>query len=210
MYYTDIELHEKLYCLEKEMENLREIPKCILSDQEIKTLAIEEEMITPFESKSIKKEIISYGLSSFGYDLRVRNHFKKPRKGALIDPKKPREVDWEELTLDNDGTIIIPPHEFFLAESVEKFRMPDNVLGVVYGKSTYARCGIVTNVTPLEPGWEGTVTLEISNTTNNPVVLYPYEGLCQVVFFQGNFPDVNYRTKGGKYQHQKGITLGGV
>ncbi len=172
-------------------------------------------MIEPFEPKQVKEvngqRVISYGLSSFGYDMRVANEFKifSASTGQLtvIDPKA---IEEKALVDYVGGYCIIPPNSFALARSVEYFRMPANVTGIVLGKSTYARCGIVTNFTPLESGWEGFVTIEISNTTPVPVKVYANEGIAQCLFFGGEFPLVTYADRKGKYQNQVGITLAKV
>ena len=169
-------------------------------------------MIEPFEPKQVKEvngqRVISYGLSSFGYDMRVANEFKifSASTGQLtvIDPKA---IEEKALVDYVGGYCIIPPNSFALARSVEYFRMPANVTGIVLGKSTYARCGIVTNFTPLDSGWEGFVTIEISNTTPVPVKVYANEGVAQCLFFGGEFPLVTYADRKGKYQAQTGITL---
>ena len=172
-------------------------------------------MIEPFEPKQVKEvngqRVISYGLSSFGYDMRVANEFKifSASTGQLtvIDPKA---IEEKALVDYVGGYCIIPPNSFALARSVEYFRMPANVTGIVLGKSTYARCGIVTNFTPLESGWEGFVTIEISNTTPVPVKVYANEGIAQCLFSGGEFPLVTYADRKGKYQAQTGITLAKV
>ena len=172
-------------------------------------------MIEPFEPRQVKEvngqRVISYGLSSFGYDMRVANEFKifSASTGQLtvIDPKA---IEEKALVDYVGGYCIIPPNSFALARSVEYFRMPANVTGIVLGKSTYARCGIVTNFTPLESGWEGFVTIEISNTTPVPVKVYANEGIAQCLFFGGEFPLVTYADRKGKYQAQTGITLAKV
>ena len=172
-------------------------------------------MIEPFEPKQVKEvngqRVISYGLSSFGYDMRVANEFKifSASTGQLtvIDPKA---IEEKALVDYVGGYCIIPPNSFALARSVEYFRMPANVTGIVLGKSTYARCGIVTNFTPLESGWEGFVTIEISNTTPVPVKVYANEGIAQCLFAGGEFPLVTYADRKGKYQAQTGITLAKV
>ena len=172
-------------------------------------------MIEPFEPKQMKEvngqRVISYGLSSFGHDMRVANEFKifSASTGQLtvIDPKA---IEEKALVGYVGGYCIIPPNSFALARSVEYFRMPANVTGIVLGKSTYARCGIVTNFTPLESGWEGFVTIEISNTTPVPVKVYANEGVAQCLFFGGEFPLVTYADRKGKYQAQTGITLAKV
>lgn len=184
----------------------------LLNDMQIYALA-ETGMIQPFIHENVRHtdhqgKVISYGLTSFGYDLRVRSRFLvfSNLNTSIIDPKNMDESALIPVEA-KDGYVIIPPNSFALAESVEVFSIPENILGVVYGKSTYARCGIITNVTPLEPGWTGTVTLEISNTTPLPAKIYADEGLCQVLFMQGDRPRSTYADKKGKYQGQKGITL---
>jgi len=183
----------------------------ILNDQQIAELVAKHNMITPFVGHSVRevegRKVISYGLSSFGYDIRCGYEFLvfEPADGGVVDPlnfdeKRVRRVEMAEY-------ITIPPNSFALTHSLEYFRMPDDVLGVVQGKSTYARCGIDTNVTPLEPGWEGQVTLEISNTTPSPVKIYAGQGICQVLFFRGERPAVTYADRKGKYQGQTRITL---
>lgn len=164
-------------------------------------------MIEPFVDGQVRDGVISYGLSSYGYDIRVSTEFKifTDVFTATVDPKAfdPRSfVDWE------GETCTIPPNSFALARSVEYFRIPRNVLTVCVGKSTYARCGIIVNVTPFEPEWEGHVTLEISNTTPLPARIYANEGIAQVLFFESDEPCTrSYADKGGKYQAQQGLTL---
>ncbi|MEZ0373172.1 MAG: dCTP deaminase [Candidatus Sericytochromatia bacterium] len=179
----------------------------IKADTWIRRMATEHGMIEPFVEGQVAKGIISYGVSSYGYDLRVSNHFKifTNVNSTFVDPKA---FDPNSF-VDFEGDICtVPPNSFALASSVEYFRIPDNVLAVCLGKSTYARCGIIVNVTPFEPGWEGFVTLEISNTTPLPCRIYANEGLCQVLFFEGDEPcETTYRTRSGKYQSQKGIVL---
>jgi dCTP deaminase len=180
----------------------------IKSDKWIRKMAQEHGMIEPFVERNVGKgELVSFGLSSYGYDLRVSDEYKifHNALNPVIDPKA---ID-ENSFLDFKGDVcIIPPNSFALARSVEYFRIPDNVLAICVGKSTYARCGIITNVTPFEPGWEGYVTLEISNTTPLPAKIYSHEGLCQVLFLESDEScEVSYRDKAGKYQHQSGITL---
>ncbi|MFC4076779.1 dCTP deaminase [Salinithrix halophila] len=180
----------------------------IKSDKWIRKMALEHGMIEPFVDRNVGKgEAVSFGLSSYGYDLRVGTHFKIFHN-ALMPVIDPKAID-ENSFLDFEGEVaIVPPNSFALATSVEYFRIPDNVLAMCVGKSTYARCGIITNVTPFEPGWEGHVTLEISNTTPLPAKIYANEGLCQVVFFESDeVCEVSYRDKQGKYQNQRGITL---
>ncbi|MCS1350416.1 dCTP deaminase [Mechercharimyces sp. CAU 1602] len=180
----------------------------IKADKWIRKMAEEHGMIEPFIDRNVGKgEAISYGLSSYGYDLRVSNEFKIFHNAltAVIDPKEINSDSFLDFTGD---VCIIPPNSFALARSVEYFRIPENVLTICVGKSTYARCGIITNVTPFEPGWEGHVTLEISNTTPLPAKIYANEGLCQVLFLESDeVCEVSYKAKKGKYQEQRGITL---
>jgi dCTP deaminase len=164
-------------------------------------------LIKPFEDRQVRKGVISYGVSSYGYDMRVAREFRifTNVMSSIVDPKAfdPRSF------VEYEGDVcIVPPNSFALARSVEYFRIPRNVLTVTVGKSTYARCGIITNVTPFEPEWEGFVTLEISNTTPLPARIYANEGIAQVLFFRGEEePEVSYKDKGGKYQSQVGVTL---
>jgi len=178
-------------------------------DHWIRRVATDQQMIDPFVETQVRNGSISFGLSSYGYDIRVATEFKvfTPGLGDLVvvDPK---HLDTRALVDFYGEVCIIPPNSFALARSVEYFRMPRNVLGAVLGKSTYARCGIVTNFTPLEPGWEGYITIEISNTTPLPAKIYANEGIAQVLFFEGDEPcDVSYADKKGKYQAQQGIVL---
>ena len=168
-------------------------------------------MIDPFVPEQVRevdgKPIISYGTSSFGYDIRVSNEFRIFTNvyGSVVDPKA---FDARGLVEIHDDVCLIPPNSFALAVSVEKFRIPRNVLTVCVGKSTYARCGIIVNVTPFEPGWEGNAVLEISNTTPLPAKVYAGEGLAQVLFFESDTPcKVSYADRTGKYQNQAGVTL---
>jgi dCTP deaminase len=163
-------------------------------------------MIEPFDGKQMKKGIISYGVSSYGYDMRVADEFKIFTNGnaAVIDPKN---FNTESFTDFRGDVCIVPPNSFVLGRSVEYFRIPRDVLVICFGKSTYARCGIVVNVTPLEPEWEGFVTIAISNTASLPARLYANEGIAQIVFMQGaELCEVSYADKKGKYQAQKKIT----
>jgi len=179
----------------------------IKSDKWIRAQAIEKKMIEPFSEKQVREGVISYGLSSYGYDLRVSNEFKifTNVNSAIIDPKNFDEKSFVSVEAD---TIIVPPNSFALARSIEYFRIPRDVLTICVGKSTYARCGIIVNVTPFEPEWEGYVTLEISNTTPLPARIYANEGLCQILFFQSDEAcEVSYGDRKGKYQGQHGITL---
>lgn len=180
----------------------------IKADHWIRRIALEHKMIDPFEERLVREGVISYGLSSFGYDIRVADEFLifTPSTGQLtvVDPKA---IDEKAMARYQGEVCIIPPNSFALARSVEYFRMPRNVLGVCLGKSTYARAGIITNFTPFEPGWEGHVTIEISNTTPLPAKIYANEGIAQVLFFEGEEPEVSYADRKGKYQAQTGITL---
>ncbi len=167
-------------------------------------------MIEPFTDRLIREEenhgIISYGLSSFGYDLRAAPEWRifVNAFNTVVDPK---DFDGRSLVSTEGPTCIIPPNSFALTRSVEYLRIPDNVMVVALGKSSYARCGLVANVTPLEPGWEGHVTLELSNTTPLPARVYANEGIVQLLFFEGERPEVTYRDRAGKYQGQTGVTL---
>ena len=172
------------------------------SDRWIRRMAQEKGMIEPFVETQVRdiegKKVISFGLSSYGYDLRVANEFKVFTNlyNSVVDPKQFRD----NAFVDIEGeTCIIPPNSFALARSVEYFRIPRDVLTICIGKSTYARCGIIVNVTPFEPEWEGFVTLEISNTTPLPAVIYANEGLAQVLFYQGEPCETSYKDRGGKY-----------
>ena len=179
----------------------------IKSDRWIRKMALENDMINPFHEKQVREHVISYGLSSYGYDLRVADEFKIFTKvnSAVIDPKK---FDERSFVSINSDCVLIPPNSFALARSVEYFKIPRDVLTICVGKSTYARCGIIVNVTPFEPQWEGFVTLEISNTTPLPAKVYANEGLCQILFFQSDEPcEISYADRKGKYQAQKGIVL---
>ena len=179
----------------------------VLSDRSIKKLALEKEMIKPFIPEQKKDKKISYGLSSFGYDARVSNEFKifTDVDSALVDPKNFKN---NSFVTKKSEECIIPPNSFVLASTVEYFKIPKDVLVICLGKSTYARCGIIVNVTPLEPGWEGHVTLEFSNTTPLPAKIYANEGAAQFIFLQGNeIPKVTYSQRKGKYMGQKGVTL---
>lgn len=179
----------------------------ILSDRQITYLAEHEGMIRPFVKKQVRKGVISYGVSSYGYDIRVAREFKifTNINNTIVDPKNFDEKSFVTIHADS---CIIPPNSFALAATVERFKIPRDVLTVCVGKSTYARCGIIINVTPFEPEWEGYVTLEISNTTPLPAKIYANEGIAQVLFFQGSEPcQISYKDKKGKYQKQKGLVL---
>ncbi|MED5510714.1 MAG: dCTP deaminase [Pseudomonadota bacterium] len=182
----------------------------IKSDKWIRRMA-EQGMISPFEPGQIRyhddNRIISYGTSSYGYDVRCSNEFKifTNINSAIVDPKNFDESSFVDVTSD---VCIIPPNSFALARTVETFRIPRNVLTVCLGKSTYARCGIIVNVTPLEPEWEGQVTLEFSNTTPLPAKIYANEGVAQMLFFESDeVCETSYADRGGKYQGQSGVTL---
>lgn len=182
----------------------------ILPDFEIVRLS-KLGMIEPFEAKQVREnssgdKVVSYGTSSYGYDIRCAREFRVFTNvySAIVDPKKFDEKSFVEIEGD---CCIIPPNSFALARTVEYFRIPRNVLTICLGKSTYARCGIIVNVTPFEPEWEGHVTLEFSNTTPLPAKIYAGEGCAQVLFLSGDAPNVSYKDRGGKYQGQKGVTL---
>jgi|TARA_B110000261_G_C12952983_1_gene305257 dCTP deaminase len=179
----------------------------VLSDKTIRKLAIEEGMISPFEDKQVRDGKISYGLSSFGYDARVSDEFKifTNVNSEIVDPKNFKPTNF---VTKNVPVCVIPPNSFALARTVERFKIPKNILVICLGKSTYARCGIIVNVTPLEPGWEGHVTLEFSNTTPLPAKIYANEGVSQFIFLRGNeTPEVTYADRNGKYMGQTGVTL---
>jgi len=179
----------------------------VLSDKTIRKLALEEGMISPFEDKQVRDGKISYGLSSFGYDARVSEEFKifTNVNSEIVDPKDFRPTNF---VTKNVPVCIIPPNSFVLARTIERFKIPKDILVICLGKSTYARCGIIVNVTPLEPGWEGHVTLEFSNTTPLPAKIYANEGVAQFIFLKGNeTPEVTYADRNGKYMGQTGVTL---
>ena len=179
----------------------------IKSDRWIRKMATEHDMINPFSEKQVREGVISYGLSSYGYDLRVADEFRifTNVNSTVVDPKK---FDERSLVKVESDMCIVPPNSFALARSVEYFKIPRDVLTICVGKSTYARCGIIVNVTPFEPEWEGFVTLEISNTTPLPARIYANEGLCQILFFQSDEQcETSYKDKKGKYQAQMGIVL---
>lgn len=165
-----------------------------------------EGMIEPYVDRLEQRGVISYGLSSFGYDLRAAPEWRIFVNAfhTLVDPKR---FDARSLVEHEGDTCIIPPNSFVLTRSVEYLRIPDDTMVVALGKSSYARCGVVANVTPLEPGWEGHVTLELSNTTPLPALVYANEGIVQLLFFQGERPELTYRDRRGKYQGQRGVTL---
>ena len=183
----------------------------IKSDKWIRRMAAKEGMIEPFVADQVRyhgeNKLISYGTSSYGYDVRCSTEFKvfTNINSATVDPKNFDEKSFVDVSSD---VCIIPPNSFALARTVEYFRIPRNVLTICLGKSTYARCGIIVNVTPLEPEWEGHVTLEFSNTTTLPAKIYANEGVAQMLFFESDeVCDTSYKDRGGKYQGQKGVTL---
>ena len=184
----------------------------IKSDRWIRRMAEEHGMIEPFEPGQIRvnaegQKIVSYGTSSYGYDIRCAPEFKVFTNiySTVVDPKNFDERSFVDI---NSDVCIIPPNSFALARTVEYFRIPRNVLTICLGKSTYARCGIIVNVTPLEPEWEGHVTLEFSNTTTLPAKIYANEGVAQMLFLQSDEEcEVSYKDRGGKYQGQRGVTL---
>ncbi len=173
----------------------------VKSDKWIRRMALEHKMIEPFEDKQVRDGVVSYGLSSYGYDLRVADEFKvfTNVNTTIVDPKGFDSSSFVDIT----GDCIIPPNSFALARTVEYLRIPRNVITICLGKSTYARCGLIVNVTPFEPEWEGHATLEISNTTPLPARIYANEGLCQVLFFESDEEcETSYADKKGKYQKQ--------
>jgi dCTP deaminase len=179
----------------------------ILSDRWIREMATTKGMIEPFVERQTREGVISYGLSSYGYDARVGREFKifTNVDSAIVDPKAFSAQSFVDRETD---VCIVPPNSFALATTIEYFRVPRDVLVVCLGKSTYARCGIIVNVTPLEPEWEGHVTIEISNTTPLPARIYANEGVCQFLFFKGEQPcEVSYADRKGKYMRQRGVTL---
>jgi dCTP deaminase len=183
---------------------------CIKNDAWIRHMSAEHNMITPFEPYQVRENgVISYGTSSFGYDMRIGSTFKVFRQtmGKMIRPKNIDRSIFHTTTVMDGQTLMIPPYSYVLGHSVETFNIPENILVIVIGKSTYARSGIIVNVTPGEPGWSGQWTIEIANATPLPVEIYPNEGIAQCVFFEGQKPELSYSDKNGKYQHQSGITL---
>jgi dCTP deaminase len=177
------------------------------SDGWIRKIALEHKMIDPFTDGQKRDGVISYGLSSYGYDIRVADEYKIFTNvySAVVDPKS---FDTRSMVDFKGEVCVIPPNSFALARTVEYFRIPRSVLTICLGKSTYARCGIIVNVTPFEPEWEGFVTLEISNTTPLPAKIYSNEGIAQVLFFEGDEPcEISYADKKGKYQKQLGVML---
>src|SRR6202049_2626723 len=179
----------------------------IKSDTWITRMALEHQMIEPFVEGQVRVGVISYGVSSYGYDVRVGDEFKVFTNvfNTVVDPKNFDPKSFVDMKAD---VCIIPPNSFALASTIEYFRIPRDVLTVCLGKSTYARCGIIVNVTPLEPEWEGHVTIEISNTTPLPDEIYAGAGICQFLFFKGEQPcETSYADRKGKYMRQRGVTL---
>ena len=179
----------------------------VQSDKWIKQMAKNHKMISPFEDQQVRGDKISFGVSSYGYDARVSNEFKifTNVNSEIVDPKNFKSTNF---VTKKSSECIIPPNSFVLASTVEYFKVPKDILVICLGKSTYARCGIIVNVTPLEPGWEGHVTLEFSNTTPLPAKIYANEGAAQFIFLKGNEePTVTYDKRNGKYMKQTGVTL---
>jgi dCTP deaminase len=179
----------------------------IKPDTWIKRMSLDHQMIEPFVDDQVRSGVISYGVSSYGYDVRVGDEFKVFTNvfNTVVDPKNFDPKSFVDIKAD---VCVIPPNSFALASTIEYFRIPRDVLTVCLGKSTYARCGIIVNVTPFEPEWEGHVTIEISNTTPLPAKIYANEGIAQVLFFQSDEPCAkSYKDKKGKYQAQRGVTL---
>jgi len=177
------------------------------SDGWIRKMATEQKMIEPFAESQVRNGVISYGVSSYGYDIRVADEFRifTNVNTTIVDPK---HFDARSLVEYRGDICVIPPNSFCLARSVEYFRIPRNILTICVGKSTYARCGIIVNVTPFEPEWEGYVTLEISNTSPLPARVYAHEGICQVLFLEADqVCEISYKDKKGKYDKQQGIVL---
>ena len=192
--------------IEQEIQAVQAHPG-ILADHQIRDLAVNHGMIEPFVEKQTREGVISYGLSSYGYDSRCSDEFMifTNVDNTIVDPKDFSQQSFVERKTD---VCVIPPNSFVLTRTVEYFKIPEDVLVVCLGKSTYARCGLIVNVTPLEPGWEGHVTLEISNTTPLPAKVYANEGVAQFLFFKGSAPcEVSYSSRSGKYMGQKGVTL---
>lgn len=179
----------------------------IKNDKWIAEQAYLHNMIHPFVNTQVRENVISYGLSGLGYDLRLgtKFYFLKNTLG-VFDPKHPSESEWDVFT--SNEPIVLQPNDYVLSHSIETFKLPEDVLVIVIGKSTYARSGLIVNVTPGEPGWEGQWTLEFSNPTKRPIKVYPNEGIAQCVFFQSEEPaEMPYNKKNGKYMHQSGVTI---
>src|SRR3989337_105756 len=184
-----------------------EIGMGLKPDHWIRKMALERSMIEPFESSQVRNGVISFGVSSYGYDIRVADEFMIFTNvySAVVDPKN---FDPKSMVDFKGEVCVIPPNSFALARTIEYFRIPRSTLTVCVGKSTYARCGVIVNVTPLEPEWEGHVTLEFSNTTPLPAKIYANEGACQFLFLESDeVCETSYKDRGGKYQGQKGVTL---
>lgn len=193
----------------------------ILNDKQIIELCEEKDMISPFLKRQIdcqiidrdtddERKVLSYGVSSFGYDIRAAHNWKlfSNLNTTIVDPKNFDDNACIAITTNNyDNSIILPPNSFVLTHSVEYIKVPDDIFVLCVGKSTLARCSLVAHITPLEPGWEGHITLEFSNTSSLPVKMYANEGCVQLVFFKGDRPDITYSDREGKYQKQTGITL---
>ncbi|MFC1513405.1 dCTP deaminase [candidate division KSB1 bacterium] len=179
----------------------------IKNDEWIIKMAEEHNMLNPFESGQVRKGVVSYGVSSYGYDVRIWNEFKvlSSRTQGIIDPKSLDTDNFETVTGD---FCVIPPNSYILGRTVEYFKMPRKIMGICTGKSTYARCGIITNITPLEPEWEGYITIAIVNASPLPAKIYANEGIAQVIFIESDsISKISYKDKGGKYQGQKELTL---
>jgi len=179
----------------------------IKNDKWIRKMASEAGLISPFEESQVREGVVSYGVSSYGYDVRVGDEYKifTNINNVVVDPKN---FDQKSFVHHKGEFCIIPPNSFALAKTVEYFKIPRNILAVCLGKSTYARCGVIVNITPFEPEWEGVVTIEISNTTPLPAKIYSNEGIAQVLFFEADEAcETSYADKKGKYQKQVGITL---
>lgn len=179
----------------------------IKADHWIRKMALEQSMIDPFEEKQVRGDVISYGVSSYGYDIRVADEFKVFHNvnNSIVDPKHFDDSSFVDFKTE---ICTIPPNSFALARTVERFKIPRNVLAICVGKSTYARCGLIVNVTPLEPEWQGYLTLEISNTTPLPARIYAGEGIAQLLFLESDDPcEISYADRKGKYQNQTDVTL---
>lgn len=182
----------------------------LLNDTEITALCTgDAPMIAPFAEGAKRPGVISYGVTSFGYDMRVADEWGELIDGWTHDPKNVKEDEVNYYNATN-GVVTIEPGSFILCRSVEYFRIPENVLAIVVGKSTYARCGLIVNCTPMEPGWHGHLTIELHNASRHSIRVYANEGIAQAVFYRGNRPAVTYADKQGKYQGQTGVTLGKV
>ena len=189
-----------------------------MNDEQIKAECYRNNMISPFVDHLVSKDVVSYGLSSFGYDIRAGYTWKLftafhpspqvPTKEEFIDPKNFNEKNVVTLTQHVAGEpIIIPPNNYALTSSMETLYIPEDVMCICLGKSTYARSGLILNVTPLEPGWAGQITIEVANATSRPILVYPGEGILQILFFRGDKPKTTYKNRSGKYQGQTGVTL---